>query len=78
MKYKPGTRVLIEVDCRFDSPGMSVAGMQGVYEGDFEYPEDELSAPNPRIKLDNGDIIWGIECWWRPVDEGDTAPTREV
>lgn len=22
---------------------------------------------NPRIKLDNGDIVWGRECWWGSV-----------
>lgn len=24
-------------------------------------------APNPKITLDNGDVIWGYECWWSPV-----------
>lgn len=23
-----------------------------------------LGFPNPKIKLDNGDIVWGCECWW--------------
>lgn len=34
----------------------------GVYEGDFNYPGYNLL--NPRIKLDNGDVVWGLECWW--------------
>ncbi len=63
----------------------------GVYEGDFEPPDDlvcmgqtqgalkaeerayceEKGYPyfpdtNPRIKLDNGDTVWGFECWWGP------------
>ncbi len=24
---------------------------------------------NPRIKLDNGDVVWGRECWWAPEEE---------
>ena len=47
----------------------------GVYEGDHVH-EDEAAgiatvlrseqAKNPRIKLDNGDVVWGCECWWAP------------
>jgi len=51
----------------------------GIYEGDFD-PDDPNYIPNPvgdtanmakgfhllnpRIKLDNGKIVWGCECWW--------------
>lgn len=24
---------------------------------------------NPRIRLDNGDVVWGCECWWGPEDQ---------
>jgi hypothetical protein len=24
----------------------------------------ELGHSNPCIRLDNGDIVWGCECWW--------------
>jgi hypothetical protein len=24
---------------------------------------------NPRITLDNGEIIWGMECWWGPFEK---------
>lgn len=44
----------------------------GTYEGD-EIPPPEIIGPfgpvtttNPKIKLDNGDIVWGCECWWSP------------
>lgn len=40
----------------------------GVYEGDFVPPKEiggfNLGFPNPRLKLDNGDVVWGCECWW--------------
>jgi len=40
----------------------------GVYEGDFKLPEEaagfNFGQENPRIRLDNGDIVWGCECWW--------------
>lgn len=49
----------------------------GVYEGDFVPDEDaagmgpllrEAEMTNPKIKLDNGDVVWGCECWWGPED----------
>ncbi len=53
----------------------------GVYEGDFVPTEaagwlaDGLRAQeivNPRIKLDNGKVVYGCECWW-----GDEAHTKD-
>jgi hypothetical protein len=31
-----------------------------------EWPADKpVPRPtNPRITLDNGDVVWGAECWW--------------
>lgn len=35
----------------------------GTYEGDFmDGPMKGMA--NPKLKLDNGDIVWGCECWW--------------
>jgi hypothetical protein len=40
----------------------------GIYEGDFIPPENvgglNLGIKNPRIKLDNGEYVYGCECWW--------------
>ena len=41
----------------------------GVYIGDEIPPEEiggwlNIGLPNPKIQLDNGDIVWGMECWW--------------
>jgi hypothetical protein len=52
----------------------------GVYEGEFVPGEDDGPQPqgdtadlvkrveskNPRIRLDNGQVVWGCECWWGP------------
>lgn len=45
----------------------------GVYEGS-EVPVSaagwmsrgliDAGIPNPKIRLDNGDVVWGCECWW--------------
>ncbi|MFA7637420.1 MAG: hypothetical protein WCX81_06625 [Monoglobales bacterium] len=39
----------------------------GTYLGD-EVPPDgfmhEIGHQNPKIQLDNGDIVWGYQCWW--------------
>ncbi len=49
----------------------------GVYEGNFVPDENAgglaalcltISRPNPRIRLDNGDVVWGGECWWGSED----------
>lgn len=47
----------------------------GTYEGEEIPPEDsggmgkilhEIGQKNPKIKLDNGGVTWGCECWWGP------------
>ena len=54
----------------------------GVYLGE-EVPPPEtggfnLGLPNPKLQLDNGDVVWGCECWWgheeavRAMIEGTT------
>jgi hypothetical protein len=45
----------------------------GVYVGD-EVPDEEAGGlgamvreagvKNPKILLDNGQVVWGCECWW--------------
>ena len=50
----------------------------GAYEGDFAPPEDILGTMGPvgrlgvmvpRLKLDDGTILWGCECWWATEEE---------
>lgn len=44
----------------------------GVYEGDFVPQRGFMkgsSITNPQIKLDNGKLVWGCECWWGPEDK---------
>lgn len=37
----------------------------GTYQGDEIPPEDiGFGVPNPKIVLDNGQVIWGCQCWW--------------
>ena len=42
----------------------------GVYEG-REIPPEEigLPIPNPKIKLDDGSVVWGCQCWWGPEQQ---------
>lgn len=50
----------------------------GVYVGD-EIPTEAcsdiaddliaLKLTNPKIQLDNGEIVYGCECWWGPEDD---------
>jgi hypothetical protein len=50
----------------------------GTYQG-YHVPDDErvqifgqslkeIDRENPKIELDNGDIVWGCECWWGDED----------
>lgn len=50
----------------------------GQYVGDF-IPEGavgpmarfaaEQGIENPKIVLDNGEVVWGCECWWGPEED---------
>lgn len=33
---------------------------------------------NPRMRLDDGSVIWGDECWWTPLTDGLTLADAEV
>jgi hypothetical protein len=35
--------------------------------------KDGFQYTNPRILLDNGRVVWGLECWW-----GSEAKVREM
>jgi len=46
-------------------------------------PDFAMITNNPRIKLDDGDVIWGYECWWGEADKVDSledaqAQTEEI
>jgi hypothetical protein len=51
----------------------------GNYVGDEVPPDEggssmtgmlnEMSWTNPKIVLDNGDVVWGCECWWGPEEQ---------
>lgn len=42
----------------------------GIYEGEEIPPKEvnellsEIGISNPKIRLDNGNIVWGCQCWW--------------
>lgn len=50
----------------------------GVYEGDFAVDGDahgwlaslvrDAGGTNPRIRLDDGRVVWGCQCWWGPEE----------
>ena len=69
--YAPGTKVVIIQDCR---PGGIATGQTGTYEGKFEV--DDVW-PNPRIRLQDGSVIWGYECWWNPVAMSGPLPQMQ-
>ena len=54
----------------------------GVYEGLHPIGPEAVGAlacalrivgkPNPRIRLDSGEIVYGCECWWGPEEQVKT------
>lgn len=49
--------------------GMPVAEAQGMSAKMKEaYPDTPL-LKNPCIKLDNGGVVWGAQCWWGPEED---------
>lgn len=80
MRKQEGDRVLAIFGSQDD--GVHVFGA-GVYVGDKVPGEDpaiplpvgfvaemrQPSNPNPLIKLDSGQYVWGCECWWGPEAE---------
>lgn len=47
----------------------------GTYEGKEAPPKKEgdfisqLGIPTPKLKLDNGETVWGYQCYWSAQDE---------
>jgi hypothetical protein len=47
--------------------------------GELKDDAEPKKMPNPRIRLDNGKVIWGAQCWWGPEEAIKTAiGDREV
>ena len=80
MMVKSGDRVGAILSVDPDTKIVEFLGY-GVYEGQFPVeglaavieaftgekadPDDIL---NPRIKLDDGVVVWGYQAWWAPED----------
>jgi len=66
-RHTPGIRVGAIRDS--DSKNVNLFGY-GVYLGD-EVPPNYVSpfGKNPKIQLDDGQIVWGYQCWWGPEDK---------
>ena len=62
-KEKVGMRVGVIIST--NEKTVNMAGY-GVYEGDLPSP---FGFPNPCIRLDNGQKVWGLESWWGPEEE---------
>lgn len=82
---KPGDRVGA-IFCTNTDKSVDFFGY-GVYEGDFLFGDEGSvepvgfvasllrgqETPNPRIRLDSGQVVWGCECWW-----GDEERIKKV
>lgn len=68
-------RVRIVEDCR-DKKGLA-DGKLGKVVGYVEYGPELLHLNTPKIVLDDGDIIFGCECWWEEYSEKTAASLEE-
>lgn len=76
---KRGDKVVIIEDCRARH---IATGQTGTFEGyyDLETEADRNAEPwagNPRIRLQDGSVIWGIECWWCLVEQAGPLPQMQ-
>ena len=72
--HAAGIRVVAVQD--MDEKEVRIFGY-GKYVGD-EVPDNKalglarlchiMNRKNPKIVLDSGDVVWGGECWWGPVE----------
>jgi hypothetical protein len=75
-----GARVRV-LDVHHKSLGLG--RYQGLVDFDDEdneipYVEGEDTFGHPKILLDTGEIIYGIQCWWSEVDENFEVALAEV
>lgn len=45
------------------------------------HPDSRLVATvsdNPRMRLEDGSVIWGDECWWVPYEEAKEATPEQL
>lgn len=66
-KYNIGQRVRITEDCRKEK---TATGKMGHYVGD-------ANGWIPILKLDDGDVIYGCECWWESIDDENSMQPLE-
>ncbi len=51
----------------------------GTYVGDETPPDFPPDFKNPKIELDGGGVVWGMQCWWGPEERQDEkAAGREI
>lgn len=66
-------------------------GMHALFSETWKEWDDGISDPalkgvrptNPKIVLDDGEVVWGSECWWGPEENydafrGDRTETKAL
>ncbi len=69
---KKNTRIIA---IRHMKDGVAFVYGEGVYLGDKvpdTAPFNNRGLHNPCMRLDSGELIWGFQCWWGPLDSFKT------
>ncbi|MGH2498902.1 MAG: hypothetical protein ACRDF0_02240, partial [Candidatus Limnocylindria bacterium] len=78
-ELRPGAPCVILLDCREGEPDRT--GAAAAFEGffDLETGEQRRGGGVARLRVGQGERLWGFECWWRadPGGQGLTAADRE-
>jgi hypothetical protein len=65
-----GSRIGAFLDA--DKDGVKWLGW-GKYVGDEVPPKTiggfNTGRSNPKLEMDNGDVVWGCECWWGDAEK---------
>lgn len=70
-RFHPGMYVRIMEDCRKGHPE---TGSEAIYEGRFDLVTGRRYRGSrakgiPRLRLPDGNVLWGFDCWWLPESE---------
>jgi|GEM_PF-3801121 len=74
--YSGPFRVKIVQDCRHVAKKLH--GCYGTCLGLYDYPDTNKKSDdrNPLILSDDGEHIWGCECWWISEEEAKASMKR--
>ena len=76
--YSSPFKVRIIEDCR--RTGKKLDGKYGTCLGLYDYPDITKKSDdgNPLIHAEDGQYLWGVDCWWAPEEVAKDMPLETL